>query len=420
MTEIKSEETSSMSQNLTEEIQKEDAPKDKNEELIRLLTPFIGIDCQNPIWDDEHLPSNICWHIAEIRKGKLSERNWIITFRNIIETYQPAFVWSGVEIPEISKLDGQRIDSDIIEKIETLLKNISDQKSALETLYLNQPTTAAEWAQLSENLAKAGNQDDVDELRKAVEALPLKGPDAPELQNAEQKRIRELEEALEKAKEEHNKDIEQKEARIKELEKEKVGMEKTYNEVEELHSQEIAKKEARIQELTKEKYKSKPPIPRNSLSEDDMVILRNYFSGGKKGLLLTSLTQALNILRILYSDRVEIVSEAWESAGESNFRDPTKAFFMMERLITKFLDIMRDGKGMGFAKTECFFDKEFASDEHDKVPDLLRTFSDRVMREHLKIGNNEGAEKGWRCHFCYDPISRKIVIGHCGKHLNFK
>lgn len=413
MSETKSDDTSAVAEmhNLTEEIQKEDAKNNKNEELVRLLASFIGIDCRNPIWDDEHLPSNVCWHIAEIRKGKLSERDWIIknseSFRKMIEAYQSAFVWASVEIPEISKLDGQKIGSDIIEKIETLLKNISDQKSALERLSLNKPTTAAEWAQLSENISKAnaGNQDDVNELRKAVETLPRKEEPASEGKKAEG--VPKAQESAELIKE--NKQL-------------KEDNDQLYSDLDKA-DKEIAALNQKIEGMSNHlEHKSSKPVPAGEMSNEVRNSVAQLLLNNRdkyKDFQIDNLEQCLIILKEFLGDRVEILGSAFISARKAcTFEQPEKAFELMLRLVIDYRDAL-PGKGTSVAK-KVFNDSEWAADETDSVDDKKRTFGGNVMREHLRIGNNEGSEKGWRCHFCYDHKSQKIIIGHCGKHLDFK
>ena len=183
--------------------------------------------------------------------------------------------------------------------------------------------------------------------------------------------------------------------------------------IRQLH-EDIKEKDALIQKL---KYKSTPPVPAGQLCEKGLKYLHDYFA--VKECHIRNLEQALRLLEILWGDRVDVLESARASARDAAlFRDPGKAFRMMIRLGTHYLNDMRAGKGMGTAKKH-FNNNEFASDECDKVPNSKRTFEGFLMREHLRIGNNKSSETGWRCHFCYDHKSQKIIIGHCGKHLNF-
>lgn len=42
------------------------------------------------------------------------------------------------------------------------------------------------------------------------------------------------------------------------------------------------------------------------------------------------------------------------------------------------------------------------------------------MWKHLKIGVKDSITETWRCHFEFDADEKKVVIGHCGRHLDFK
>jgi hypothetical protein len=52
----------------------------------------------------------------------------------------------------------------------------------------------------------------------------------------------------------------------------------------------------------------------------------------------------------------------------------------------------------------------------------LRTFEYEgkavEMLSHLKIGVKPSIAQTWRAHFFWDAANQRIVIGHCGKHLD--
>ena len=54
----------------------------------------------------------------------------------------------------------------------------------------------------------------------------------------------------------------------------------------------------------------------------------------------------------------------------------------------------------------------------------LRTFDydgePRQFLRHLRIGTSSSPYHGWRCYFFHDAERSKIVIGHCGKHLDLR
>ena len=42
-----------------------------------------------------------------------------------------------------------------------------------------------------------------------------------------------------------------------------------------------------------------------------------------------------------------------------------------------------------------------------------------VMTRHLKIGRKDSVAETLRIQFYWDANARKVVIGHCGPHLDF-
>lgn len=141
-----------------------------------------------------------------------------------------------------------------------------------------------------------------------------------------------------------------------------------------------------------------------------------------------SLCDGLLLLEALYADRVTILSSAWSSAEESAaFKKPDKAWELLLRLATGYWKAVQNGGDSEGKK--CFSDSTFAPRESETVEGRKRarerrTFryksEDVVMWKHLKIGNKDSITETWRCHFEFDADEKKVVIGHCGKHLNFK
>ena len=144
------------------------------------------------------------------------------------------------------------------------------------------------------------------------------------------------------------------------------------------------------------------------------------------------LNQALNLLERLWGKnstdrRVHILPSAHKSAEQAcDFRDPLAAFDMMFRLCTDYWQHI-EGYGCKYAAEQAFTSGEWAAHESDgnRTGDAawLRTFgykgTGEAFMEHLRYSNGKGSQDGWRCHFIYDACDKVIVIGHCGKHLNF-
>ncbi len=42
------------------------------------------------------------------------------------------------------------------------------------------------------------------------------------------------------------------------------------------------------------------------------------------------------------------------------------------------------------------------------------------MFQYLKIGVKDSVHETWRTYFTWDPKARRIVIGHCGPHLDLR
>lgn len=141
-----------------------------------------------------------------------------------------------------------------------------------------------------------------------------------------------------------------------------------------------------------------------------------------------SLEQALFIIDALYSDRVAVLDTAYSSAKESDrggFQHGAKALQILKSLAEEYwLDIVA-GKGDQQAKGR-FGRNVFAAKESETISAegrKRRTFRykdvDILMEKHLKLGVKDSYAETLRIHFEWLPSEKLIVIGHCGKHLNF-
>ena len=147
-----------------------------------------------------------------------------------------------------------------------------------------------------------------------------------------------------------------------------------------------------------------------------------------------TLEQGLLVLQRLYSDRVVVLRSATESARASvTFRKRKKAFELLSRLVTDYWDRFREA---GDVKArQVFGNEQFSATESERVTSnanavRLRTFTYEgrqvQMLRHLKIGTKDSVADTLRVHF--HVVEReengeklpKIVIGHCGCHLDFK
>lgn len=141
-----------------------------------------------------------------------------------------------------------------------------------------------------------------------------------------------------------------------------------------------------------------------------------------------SLQQVVELMSVLYPDRVHFLDTCGASAKESDrggFKLTDKAFELLHTLATSYWQALADGKGDQHAKA-AFGQNAFAANEAQSLSNegkRLRTFTyrgqDYVMEKHLKHGVKDSKAETLRIHFEWIADERKLIVGHCGKHLNF-
>jgi hypothetical protein len=139
-----------------------------------------------------------------------------------------------------------------------------------------------------------------------------------------------------------------------------------------------------------------------------------------------SLAQCLDIIEWLFPDRVIALDNARTSANASSeFEFGLRALGHLATLCGPFWRTLSTGRGTLEAKTvlgNAYASNESETAGKNKKAQELRTFiyqGERIeMMQHLKIGAKESPSRTWRCHFHWDAERRKIVIGHCGRHLD--
>lgn len=136
--------------------------------------------------------------------------------------------------------------------------------------------------------------------------------------------------------------------------------------------------------------------------------------------------ECLRVLEALYSDRVVILREACDSAEErASFRHGRMLLEMLIQLATQYWQRMADGGAGDKVAGEVFGAKfcplESETTMKNKRAKRERTFalngSEYVMWRHLKIGVIDSPVEMIRIHFEWLPRERKILLGHCGRHL---
>jgi len=140
------------------------------------------------------------------------------------------------------------------------------------------------------------------------------------------------------------------------------------------------------------------------------------------------LQKVVDLMATLFPDRLVFLETAMASAKDSDrngFKLADKACELLHTLATDYWTALMDGKGDQQAKA-VFGQNAFAANESDSLSNegkKLRTFNyrgrDFIMEKHLKHGVKDSKAETLRIHFEWMPSEKKLVIGHCGKHLNF-
>jgi len=141
-----------------------------------------------------------------------------------------------------------------------------------------------------------------------------------------------------------------------------------------------------------------------------------------------SLEQGLLIVGTLYVERLVILDTAYSSAKDSDrggFLYGAKALEMLRSLADGYWSDLVAGKSDQQARAR-FGKNGFASKEAETLSDdgrKRRTFQygdqSILMEKHLKHGVKDSYAETVRIHFEWLPDEKVIVIGHCGKHLDF-
>jgi hypothetical protein len=185
---------------------------------------------------------------------------------------------------------------------------------------------------------------------------------------------------------------------------------------------ELHKAQAEVESLMV--FKSKVIQGIESSALDAVVPIRTYLEALNRGSI--KLFEALSLVGALYPDRVIILESAMASAKESDkamFEYGPRAYELLSRLAGDYWQTLVDGGGDQQAK-EVFGQNIYTAKEGRLSANglNLRTFSYRgkamFMEKHLRYGIKDSAATTLRIHFEWIADEGKIVIGHCGKHLN--
>lgn len=193
----------------------------------------------------------------------------------------------------------------------------------------------------------------------------------------------------------------------------------------------ISELERQVYCLQEENRNLKMLLEQASYSKSDSS-LNNDFKAAIQTLILNqqriSLSEALMIITSLFPERVVILDSAWRSARDAaKFERGHLALQLLFKLATDYWVLLcnggNDGQALRIFGTDNFAAKESKTTQKNTNARQLRTFlykgQEIEMHAHLRIGVKESLAQTWRAHFHWDAEEQRIVIGHCGRHLNF-
>ena len=211
----------------------------------------------------------------------------------------------------------------------------------------------------------------------------------------------------------------------KSLNEKLVALEESYQQLRDSYEQQndqigqLRYENASLKENLKAKLTSgqKSPIDDDSLE----MITQIVKSGANPRLILTFLEKA-------FQSRLTVLDSAWKSSERSSsFAHSDRLFDLLLRLCRDYWEKLSDGAGDTEAKG--IFGDSYAAQESETVQGNRGAKAKRMfiykgtpveMMRHLRIGNKDSASETIRVHFYWDAQEKRIVIGHCGPHLDFK
>lgn len=139
-----------------------------------------------------------------------------------------------------------------------------------------------------------------------------------------------------------------------------------------------------------------------------------------------SLDQSLLLLATIFPDRVAILDSAYSSARDSaEFRHTSAAFRLLRTLVTDYWAALAGGQPDASAR-KVFGKNDYSAKEAQTLSEggrRRRTFHYQgdalFMEAHLKIGVKDSLAETLRIHFDWRAPEKRLVIGHCGGHLDF-
>lgn len=184
--------------------------------------------------------------------------------------------------------------------------------------------------------------------------------------------------------------------------------------------QESDAKSAQIAHLEKlvEQFKAKLRSP--EIGDDVRAALQASFAE------TPSLYQSLLALEAVFPTRIRVLPSAYQSAkSASGFRRRADALRLLAKLPTTYWDLIQQGghEAVAGAIGSSYAPTESESVRKNSVARKQRTFEYNgksvEMLSHLKIGNKPSDYETLRVHFVWDDAEKIVIVGHCGRHLDF-
>jgi hypothetical protein len=138
----------------------------------------------------------------------------------------------------------------------------------------------------------------------------------------------------------------------------------------------------------------------------------------------TSLLELLKLLATHYPSKIVILNEAYLSAEQYDLKDIKKGWKALRSIAENLHNIMFYGQGDKRAQfnNETGFDLSMTESKMTKgdkklADKRIRFYKGKRVEINAHVGYGNRAPNILRVHFCVSADDQKIVIGHCGGHL---
>ena len=146
----------------------------------------------------------------------------------------------------------------------------------------------------------------------------------------------------------------------------------------------------------------------------------------------STLTEVLQRTRAEYHDKIIVLDSAMKSARQSTFRPPTRVWEIILAFVEKYDHILQRSNQKKSVNLQELLRETTAASVLDisnkESKPTMDAFGDQrrfrhkkrniEIQAHIKIGTQHDQSKTLRLYFCFDKKTKKLIIGHCGKHLD--